>query len=181
MTVYFPKNELRALGFIQIPKNCIPEIDNVLRVKIIIEDSQARRIATRYIAQFKYHGDVFAYLPQDQEVFVNLKVIRLGWDSKSITKEVVKRVSFIVSYKIGAYDLRGEERASSTSAKQDTITAYELTEVDFNFPVWNRSSSEPKIFEPMHVVCQEGIQGSEAKSVSDTYKKCIEQEKMQLP
>jgi hypothetical protein len=142
-TTYFPPDQLNTMGFIKIFHDCIGDTRGVVEVKAMIEDAQGRRIATRYMPRFDVNADIFARLPFNQDVFVRLKVTRMGHGQ--IMKEVLAPIHFRVNHGIGVYPI----------SKGRVSASYPLAEVQSNPPVWTRNSYEPKTFRPIGVACQE--------------------------
>jgi len=71
----YPQNELSTLCFISIDPSSIPNRKTLRHVKVIIEDTQERRIATRYLPD-ESPLEIIAHLPLDKEIKVHVESAR---------------------------------------------------------------------------------------------------------
>jgi hypothetical protein len=76
-----PVNEATAQAFIRINKKLFHTSDaakgyDIKEIRVRIEDSKGRRIATRYLPDFEGDYDIFSFLPLKQTVTLKFKITR---------------------------------------------------------------------------------------------------------
>ena len=108
----FPPEQLNAKGFIQISQDCLGNnLRDITKVKVIIEDTKGRRIATRYMPGIYGCEDVFSPLPLGEKVNVCIEVACKWGGAK--TKSSQGPFEFTVDQERGKYHISAIWRSLS--------------------------------------------------------------------
>jgi hypothetical protein len=151
-----PRSALNAQGFIRIDPSCIPlerSSYGITAVKIIVEDTQGRRILTRYMPNLEEHGEILSPLPHREDVQVRLKITRE--DPARLNSRIVEPdpIRFTVDQQIGRYHIQPTSSLSLPASIR-------MEELDFRYsPLYRVSGvthdgSNPT-FKPLGIELQE--------------------------